>query len=93
MQSLKERLVGRATDSEEQVQKRLLTAIEEIRYAHTGAHDIVLVNDSLDQSYDKFKRVAIGDGDVESDVLPDFSPAPPQENNGAGTPNDIPTHV
>ncbi|KLO12694.1 guanylate kinase [Schizopora paradoxa] len=93
MQSLKERLVGRATDSEEQVQKRLLTAIEEMRYAHTGAHDIILVNDSLDQTYDKFKRVAIGNGDVESDVLPNLSPDSSNENDGTRTPNDLPTHV
>jgi len=70
MPSLKERLVGRATDSQEQVQKRLDTAIEEMRYAHTGAHDIILVNDSLDQTYAKFKRVALGDKDVEIDILP-----------------------
>ncbi len=70
MQSLNERLTERATDSPEQVQKRLDTAIEEMRYAHTGAHDIILVNDALDQTYSKFKRVALGDNDVESDVLP-----------------------
>lgn len=80
MQSLKDRLVGRATDSTEQVQKRLDTAVEEMRYAHTGAHDIVLVNDSLDQTYDKFKRVAIGDNDVESDTLPALLPDSPKEN-------------
>ena len=67
--TLKTRLRGRGTDSEEAIQKRLRTAIAEIEYAKTGAHDIVIINDDLNRAYEKFKKVALGE-EVVSDVLP-----------------------
>ena len=69
MSVLKARLNGRGTDTEEAIQKRLTTAIKEIEYATSGAHDIVIVNDSLEKAYEKFEKVALGE-DVQSDVLP-----------------------
>ncbi|KAI0028338.1 guanylate kinase [Vararia minispora EC-137] len=67
---LRQRLIGRGTDSVEAVQKRLQTALLEIGYAkEPGAHDYVLVNDDLERAYDKFRRIALG-GIVESDTLP-----------------------
>ena len=71
MKDLKNRLRGRGTDSEEAIQKRLATAIKEIEYAMTGAHDIVLVNDDIDRCYELFKRVALGE-DITGDKLPDL---------------------
>lgn len=67
--SLKSRLTGRGTDSDSSIQKRLTTAIREIQYAQEGPHDIVIVNDDLDRTYDQFKRVALGE-DVAGDALP-----------------------
>ncbi|KAL5482620.1 GUK1 [Sanghuangporus weigelae] len=69
METLKARLCGRGTDSEEAIQRRLRTAVAEIEYAKTGAHDIVIINDDLDRAYEKLRKVALGE-DVESDVLP-----------------------
>ncbi|KAI5122469.1 hypothetical protein M0805_008780 [Coniferiporia weirii] len=69
MITLRSRLVGRGTDKEEAVQKRLNTAVQEIQYAKTGAHDIVIVNDDLARAYAKFERIALGE-DVEVDALP-----------------------
>jgi len=69
MAILKERLRGRGTDPEEAIRKRLATAVKEIDYATTGAHDVVVVNDDLDRCYELFKRVALGE-DVNGDTLP-----------------------
>jgi len=69
MATLKARLVGRGTDTEVSIQKRLATAVSEIQFAHTGAHDVVLVNDDLERTYEKFKKVALGEV-VDSDSLP-----------------------
>ncbi|KAH8114605.1 guanylate kinase [Phellopilus nigrolimitatus] len=69
MVTLTSRLRGRGSDEEIAIQKRLRTAIQEIQYAKTGAHDIVIVNDDLDRAYAKFEKVALGQ-DVESDTLP-----------------------
>ena len=54
MEELEKRLRNRGTDSEEAVQKRLKAARDEILYARTGAHDIVIVNDNADDAYVKF---------------------------------------
>jgi hypothetical protein len=69
MAELKTRLTGRKTEAEEAVQKRLATAIKEIEYATSGAHDIVIINDNLDVAYKKFEKVALGE-EQASDVLP-----------------------
>lgn len=71
MDALKARLRGRGTDAEAAVQKRLATARKEIEYAQTGAHDAVIINGDLEETYDKFKRVALGDT-VQSDALPEL---------------------
>ncbi|KAI6001018.1 P-loop containing nucleoside triphosphate hydrolase protein [Pisolithus orientalis] len=67
---LRERLRGRATDSEEAIQKRLATAIVEISYAREeGACDYIIVNDDLDTAYNKFRDVALGNP-IQGDTLP-----------------------
>ncbi|KAI6112778.1 guanylate kinase, partial [Pisolithus sp. B1] len=70
MAVLRERLRGRATDSEEAIQKRLATAVVEISYAREeGACDYIIVNDDLETAYGKFRDVALG-LPVEGDTLP-----------------------
>lgn len=45
-------------------------ALSELEYAREGAHDIVIVNDTLDRAYGLFKRVALGEEGVTGDTLP-----------------------
>lgn len=60
MDVLKERLVGRKTETEESIQARLNAANEELTYAdQEGSHDIIIVNDNLDTAYEKFKNFII----------------------------------
>ena len=68
---LKKRLTGRGSDKQEAIDARLAMAIEEIKYAWTGAHDFVVKNDDLERAYAKFKTVALG-GEIESDSLPEL---------------------
>ena len=67
--SLRTRLQGRGTETEASVAKRLATALKEIDYAKEGAHDLVVVNDDLERTYELFRRVALGEK-IESDKLP-----------------------
>ncbi|KAA1470340.1 guanylate kinase [Dentipellis sp. KUC8613] len=67
---LRSRLVGRGTESEASVEKRLKTALNEISYAkESNASDFVIVNDNLDRAYSLFKAVALGE-EIEGDPLP-----------------------
>ncbi|AGO14109.1 AaceriAER309Wp [[Ashbya] aceris (nom. inval.)] len=56
LESLRERLVGRGTETEESLSKRLAAAEAEMAYAATGAHDRVVVNDDLDRAYSELKE-------------------------------------
>ncbi|MDR2438759.1 MAG: guanylate kinase [Planctomycetaceae bacterium] len=49
---LKERLLGRGTETEEAMQRRLTTALEELEHAHEFEHRIV--NDDLDVAVKQF---------------------------------------
>ncbi|ORZ32898.1 P-loop containing nucleoside triphosphate hydrolase protein [Catenaria anguillulae PL171] len=52
MTALEARLRGRGTEKEEAIADRLETARAELEYAQQpGAHDLVLVNDNLDETY------------------------------------------
>lgn len=66
MEVLEARLRGRGANNETEIKKRLSAAAEELRYALTGAHDVVIVNDDEDVAYGKLEKVALGE-DVESD--------------------------
>lgn len=46
-EALAKRLRGRGTEKDEAIQKRLAQARAELDYAHTGAHDKIIVNDDL----------------------------------------------
>jgi guanylate kinase len=67
--SLRARLVGRGTETDASVQKRLDAALREIAYAKEGAHDVVVVNDTVDRAYDLLKKVALGEK-IDGDALP-----------------------
>lgn len=70
--TLRERLIGRGTETQESVSKRLDTAIKEIRFAQTpGVHDAIVVNDYFDRAYGLFKRIAMGET-LEGDRLPQY---------------------
>lgn len=59
-EELERRLRGRATDKEEDVQKRLERAKEEMEYAKTeGVHDRVVVNDDLDKAYKEVEEFCL----------------------------------
>lgn len=52
METLEARLRGRGTEKEESIQKRLAQAKNEMEYSKTdGVHDLIIVNDDLEQAY------------------------------------------
>ncbi|SCU88709.1 LAFA_0E14158g1_1 [Lachancea sp. 'fantastica'] len=55
VESLRERLTGRGTETPESLQKRLDAATAEMEYAETGAHDKIVVNDVLEDAYQQMK--------------------------------------
>lgn len=57
LQDLESRLLGRGTETEETLKKRLAVALAEIQYGETpGNFDLVLVNDSVDTAYMKLRN-------------------------------------
>lgn len=58
--TLRERLVGRGTETEESIAKRIAAADAEMKYAETGAHDRIIVNDDLEKAYAEFKEFIVG---------------------------------
>ena len=69
LSQLRNRLRGRGTETETTLAKRLSTALKEVEYAKTGAHELVIVNDDLDRAYSLFEKVALGEK-IEGDRLP-----------------------
>ncbi|KAJ1921939.1 guanylate kinase [Mycoemilia scoparia] len=64
---LEERLRGRQTDSEESIQTRLKTAEAEIAYSkEPSAHDIIIINDNLEEAYKKLVNFILGDSKKET---------------------------
>lgn len=59
--SLRERLVGRGTETEDSIAKRIAAASAELEYAKTGAHDKIIVNDDLDKAYSEFKEFILAE--------------------------------
>lgn len=59
MEILESRLRGRGTEKEESIQKRLAQAELEMAYSKTdGVHDLVIVNDNLEDAYKKLEAFA-----------------------------------
>lgn len=70
MTTLRSRLRGRGTDTEDAIQTRLATALAEIEYARqANTCEYVIVNDDLDRAYVAFEKLAFGE-DIESDAIP-----------------------
>ena len=59
VEALRERLVGRGTDTEEAIEKRVAKAASEMEFAH-GKFDYVLINDDLQTAKAEAEKV-IGD--------------------------------
>lgn len=58
---LEKRLRGRGTDKEEDIQKRLAQAKNELEYAKVpGAHDKVVVNDDLERAFGEVEAFCLG---------------------------------
>lgn len=56
-ESLRERLVGRGTETEDSMQKRLDQAKAELEYAKLeGSHDKQIINDDLERAYVELKQ-------------------------------------
>ncbi|CAH2351631.1 guanylate kinase [[Candida] railenensis] len=56
IESLRERLEGRGTETPESLAKRINSASAELEYAKSGAHDRIIVNDDLERAYQEFKE-------------------------------------
>lgn len=56
VETLRQRLEGRGTETQESVEKRIAAATAEIEYSKTGAHDRIIVNDDLDKAYIELKE-------------------------------------
>ncbi|BEI79771.1 hypothetical protein CcaverHIS002_0103000 [Cutaneotrichosporon cavernicola] len=57
---LRERLVGRGTETADSLRKRLDAAVAEIEHALTGAHDLVIVNDEVERAGEALEAIALG---------------------------------
>ncbi|OCK94071.1 guanylate kinase [Cenococcum geophilum 1.58] len=69
MEALEARLRGRASDSEDAIQKRLKQAKVEMEFANSGdaPHDKVVVNEDLDTAYREVREFIVGkDGGAEA---------------------------
>lgn len=75
LSSLKSRLRGRGTESEETLANRLAASTAEIEYARTkGAYDAVVVNDNLEQAYKDLRKCIAEDKWQEvGNTVPDMS--------------------
>ena len=57
MEVLESRLRGRGTEKEENIQKRLAQAKNELDYSKTeGVHDLIIVNDDLEKAYKELEE-------------------------------------
>lgn len=60
LETLEQRLRGRATDSDADIKRRLEQARKEMEYANgDGVHDRILVNDNLDTCYAEVKDFCV----------------------------------
>ncbi|XP_026766062.3 guanylate kinase isoform X4 [Pangasianodon hypophthalmus] len=60
MDVLEKRLRARQTESEESLHKRLQTALVEMKFSkEAGQFDVVIVNDNLDEAYEKLKAALL----------------------------------
>ncbi|ORX64184.1 guanylate kinase, partial [Basidiobolus meristosporus CBS 931.73] len=63
LEALEQRLRDRGTETETSLRSRLDAASGELDYAkQPGSHDIIIVNDDLDEAYTKLKQFIFTDG-------------------------------
>jgi guanylate kinase len=73
MSALRARLLGRGTESDATIERRLSFAVKEIDYAKkTGGYDCIIVNDNLDRAYGILRKIALGETTV-GDELPELN--------------------
>lgn len=69
MAVLEKRLRGRGTEKEESIQKRLAQARLELEYSKTpGAHDLIIVNDDLENAYTELEQFVFKKRTQEQDA-------------------------
>lgn len=51
LEILEQRLRSRNTETEESIKARLLAAKKELDYAKLGVHDLIIINNDLDQAF------------------------------------------
>lgn len=60
IESLKQRLIDRKTETKDSLTKRLSRAEEEIEYGTTpGNFDLVIINDDLDRAYAELRKFVV----------------------------------
>ena len=59
METLKKRLVGRGTETEEAVERRFAEAVKEL--AAAGEYDCIVVNDSLDKAVNDTQSILVSE--------------------------------
>lgn len=60
LESLKQRLIDRKTETEESLQKRLSKACDEIEYgSKPGNFHIIIVNDDLERAYAELRTFVV----------------------------------
>ncbi|ODV78623.1 guanylate kinase [Suhomyces tanzawaensis NRRL Y-17324] len=55
IETLRQRLESRGTETADSLEKRIAAASAELAYAETGAHDKIIVNDDLEKAYTEFR--------------------------------------
>jgi Guanylate kinase len=74
LSSLRSRLVGRATETEDSLATRLAASEAEIEYARQpGAYDVIIVNDDVERAYRVLRDVALDNRLDVGDRLPDLN--------------------
>jgi guanylate kinase len=69
MPVLEKRLRGRGTEKEESIQKRLAQARLELEYSKTpGVHDLIIVNDDLENAYTELEQFVFKKRTQEQDA-------------------------
>ncbi len=59
--TLKERLTGRGTETDESIAKRIAQAEKEMEFSKTGAHDKIIVNNVVDDAYQELRAFVLSE--------------------------------
>lgn len=79
---LRERLEGRATDTQDAIGQRLKMALQELQFAREpNAFDYVVVNDDLDRAYKQLRAIILGE--TEGLALDSVPPADDAEKEAS----------